>query len=244
VRLVPSSGFDAVIADLGVYFAIRELPLDRPMTVEGFVRMKAAFSGGTERSAIKSLATARRPTEAGPRSREEPARVRHVPELDRWAAPFPTIDASVVVRSAAAVERYGPDFRYSHYALHPSLFVLVVAGFFFGIVTLLARLPPFRALLLAAVKKPGQGPTDRQLEQGWFSMWLHVDCDGKRTRAEVSGGEPAYVETSKILAESALCLALDRAELPARAGVLTPVSAMANPLLARLTRAGIRFRLA
>jgi len=242
VRLVPSSGFDSVIADMGVYFAIRELPSDRPMKVEGFVKMKAAFSGGTERSAIKSLGSERSPPLSGPRAREVPARIRHVPELERWAAPFPTIDASVVVRSATAVERYGPDFRYSHYALHPSALVLVVAGFFFGIVTLLAKLSPFRALLLASVKKPGQGPADQQLAEGWFSMWLHVESDGKTTRAEVSGGEPAYVETSKILAESALCLVLDRGELPVRAGVLTPVSAMAEPLLARLTRAGIRFK--
>jgi short subunit dehydrogenase-like uncharacterized protein len=44
-----------------------------------------------------------------------------------------------------------------------------------------------------------------------------------------------------MLAESALCLAQDRAALPQRAGVLTPVEAMGEPLLARLTRAGLRF---
>ena len=33
-----------------------------------------------------------------------------------WLIPLPTIDPFVVRRSAAALERYGPDFSYAHYA--------------------------------------------------------------------------------------------------------------------------------
>jgi short subunit dehydrogenase-like uncharacterized protein len=44
-----------------------------------------------------------------------------------------------------------------------------------------------------------------------------------------------------MLSESALCLAVDRARLPARSGVLTPVCAFGDVLLARLVRAGIVF---
>jgi short subunit dehydrogenase-like uncharacterized protein len=43
-----------------------------------------------------------------------------------------------------------------------------------------------------------------------------------------------------MLAESALCLAHD--ELPERAGQLTPAVAMGQPLIDRLVRAGILFR--
>ena len=43
-----------------------------------------------------------------------------------------------------------------------------------------------------------------------------------------------------MLAESALCLALD--DLPPAAGQLTPVSAMGDALLDRLIRAGLTFR--
>jgi len=57
----------------------------------------------------------------------------------------------------------------------------------------------------------------------------------------VAGGDPGYGETSKMLAESAMCLALDRASLPARGGVLTPAEAMGDVLLERLQRAGLKF---
>ncbi|NEA20082.1 saccharopine dehydrogenase, partial [Streptomyces halstedii] len=33
-----------------------------------------------------------------------------------WALPLPTLDPRVVERSARALERYGPDFRYRHFA--------------------------------------------------------------------------------------------------------------------------------
>ena len=62
---------------------------------------------------------------------------------------------------------------------------------------------------------------------------------GKRVVAEVSGGDPGYGETSKMLAESALCLAHD--QLPERSGQLTPAVAMGQALIDRLQRAGIGF---
>jgi short subunit dehydrogenase-like uncharacterized protein len=57
---------------------------------------------------------------------------------------------------------------------------------------------------------------------------------------EVSGGDPGYGETAKMLAESALCLTQD--ELPERAGQLTPAVAMGERLRLRLVAAGIEFR--
>jgi short subunit dehydrogenase-like uncharacterized protein len=59
-------------------------------------------------------------------------------------------------------------------------------------------------------------------------------------RTEVSGGDPGYTETSKMLAESALCLAHD--DLPERAGQLTPAVAMGPMLRRRLEAAGIEFK--
>src|SRR3546814_9874404 len=35
--------------------------------------------------------------------------------LGGWALPLPTIDPQIVRRSAAALDRYGPDFRYGHF---------------------------------------------------------------------------------------------------------------------------------
>jgi short subunit dehydrogenase-like uncharacterized protein len=44
-----------------------------------------------------------------------------------------------------------------------------------------------------------------------------------------------------MLSETAICLALDRADLPERFGILTPVLAGQDLLLNRLQKAGIRF---
>jgi saccharopine dehydrogenase (NAD+, L-glutamate forming) len=55
----------------------------------------------------------------------------------------------------------------------------------------------------------------------------------------VRGGDPGYGETSKMLAESALCLALD--DNPQTAGQVTTAYAMAENLLTRLQKAGMSF---
>src|SRR4029434_6270701 len=103
------------------------------------------------------------------------------------------------------------------------------------------RFAPFRALFLRMAKKSGDGPSDERMSRSWFKLRFEAECAGQTLTTEVSGGDPGYGETSKMLAESALCLALDRARLPKRAGVLTPAEAMGEPLIARLTRAGLRF---
>jgi saccharopine dehydrogenase (NAD+, L-glutamate forming) len=55
----------------------------------------------------------------------------------------------------------------------------------------------------------------------------------------VSGGDPGYTETAKMLAESALCLAFD--DNPPTSGQVTTAQAMGDALLARLQKAGMRF---
>ncbi|KAA0075644.1 enoyl-ACP reductase [Mycolicibacterium sp. P9-64] len=52
-------------------------------------------------------------------------------------------------------------------------------------------------------------------------------------------GDPGYAATSVLLGESALALALDRDQLPDRRGVLTPVAAVGDALMARLPAAGV-----
>jgi short subunit dehydrogenase-like uncharacterized protein len=152
------------------------------------------------------------------------------------------VDASLVARSAAALDRYGPDFSYAHHGVVGSLIRLIAGGIMIGIGVLLARFAPTRALILKFAKKPGQGPSEEQMQRSWFKLHLVAECGGRTLRTEVSGGDPGYGESSKMLAESALCLASDGAVLPKTSGVLTPAVAMGDPLLARLQRAGLRFR--
>jgi short subunit dehydrogenase-like uncharacterized protein len=126
-RLVHCCGFDSIPHDLGVYFTVKQLPEGVPLRVDGYVRSAASFSGGTYHSAINGFARfrqtigaarERRRAERRPEHRKVHSaspRLRRDPELGGWVAPLPTIDGAVIRRSAAALERYGPDFTYGHH---------------------------------------------------------------------------------------------------------------------------------
>jgi short subunit dehydrogenase-like uncharacterized protein len=86
----------------------------------------------------------------------------------------------------------------------------------------------------------GNGPSAEKREKAWFRVRFTGEGGGKRVVTQVSGGDPGYTETSKMLAESALCLAND--DLPATAGQVTTAQAMGGALTERLKRAGIDFR--
>ncbi len=250
-RLVHSCGFDSLPYDLGVLYTVSQLPEGVPLRVQGFVRAGGTFSGGTFHSAVNimgrlrqgaAVARERRRLEDKPVGRRVHGvvgRPHDVPAAGGWVVPFPTIDPQTVLRSARALERYGPDFIYEHYLVVKHL--PMVGGVALGAGTLiaLAQLPPTRDLLLK-LKDPGAGPTPEQREKGWFSVKFIAHADGRQLMTEVAGGDPGYGETSKMLAESALCLARD--ELPALGGQLTPAVAMGEALNGRLQAAGIRFR--
>jgi len=250
-RIVHCCGFDSIPHDLGAYFTVKQLPEGVPLTVNGYVRSNASFSGGTYHSAINgfgrarqtlSAAKERRRAESRPSGREihsAPARIRRNGRLGGWTVPLPTIDGPVVRRSAAALDRYGPDFTYGHnmVAKHLATVGAIAAGVGTGFT--LAQLPPTRKLLLK-MKTPGEGPSEAKREQSWFKVAFVGEGGGKRVVTEVSGGDPGYSETSKMLAESGLCLAFD--DLPVTSGQLTPATAMGDALLERLQKAGISFR--
>ncbi|MEU8461129.1 saccharopine dehydrogenase NADP-binding domain-containing protein [Streptomyces sp. NPDC029003] len=252
-RLVHACGFDSVPADLGAYFTVHRLPEGVPLRIDGFVRSNALFSGGTLASALTALgrgpqtlaaAHARRlhePRVAGRRVSGPVGPPRFSRETGTWALPLPTLDPAVVARSAAALERYGPDFRYRHYASVRRLPVALGGSAAMGATLALAQVPAARRWLMSRWE-PGSGPGAERRARSWFTLRFVGEGGGRRVFTEVSGGDPGYGETAKMLAESALCLALDA--LPERAGQLTTAVAMGDALLDRLRKAGLRFRVA
>ncbi|MGW1895381.1 saccharopine dehydrogenase family protein [Streptomyces sp. NPDC002004] len=252
-RLVHACGFDSVPHDLGAYFTVRQLPEGVPLRVDGFVRSNATFSGGTFASALNQFARGRHMVAAAQdRRRHEPRLVgrkayappsapRYAKEVGAWALPLPTIDPQIVQRSARALERYGPDFRYRHYAAVRRLPVAVGGVAAVGGLLAAAQLPPARRWLSGRLK-PGDGPDEARRARSWFSVRFVGEGGGRRVFTEVSGGDPGYGETAKMLAESALSLAFD--DLPPRSGQLTTVAAMGDALTKRLQAAGITFRVA
>jgi short subunit dehydrogenase-like uncharacterized protein len=250
-RLIHSCGFDSIPHDLGALFCVQQLPEGVPLVVEGFVRAGGTFSGGTFHSAVtimgrlrqgRQIARERRRLEGGPAGGRRVGMTggapRKVTAAGGWALPAPTIDPQVVLHSAAALERYGPDFRYGHYIVVKQLPVAAGLALGTGALVALSSLPPTRKALLR-LKSPGDGPTPAQREKAWFKVRFIGEGGGQRVVCEVTGGDPGYGETSKMLAESALCLARD--ELAETAGQVTPAQAMGDALIARLQAAGIGF---
>jgi short subunit dehydrogenase-like uncharacterized protein len=250
-RLIHCCGFDSIPHDLGVFYTVQHLPEDVPLRVNGFVRTGASFSGGTYHSTINAFARVRHAARiALERRRLEPRpadrRIKGIagrPHRDAaaggWVVPLPTIDPQIVLRSARALERYGPDFGYGHWLVQKRLRSVAGLAAGAGTAIALAQLPPTRKLLLS-LKSSGDGPTAEQREKSWFRVRFVGEGGGGRVVTEVSGGDPGYHETAKMLGESALCLVGD--ELPALSGQLTTAVAMGQPLLERLQQAGIAFR--
>ena len=249
-KLVHSCGFDSIPYDLGAFYSVRQLPENVPIRLEGFVRAGGTFSGGTLHSAVhimarlrqgRQVAAQRKRLEAQPDGRRVHG-ITGLPHRDTvaggWILPAPTIDPVTVLRSARALDRYGPDFSYGHYVVTKHLPAAAGLAAGVGSVVALAQLPPTRNLLLK-LKDPGDGPSVEQREKSWFTVRFRGDGGGRRVVTEVSGGDPGYGETSKMLAEAAMCLAHD--DLPDRAGQLTPAVAMGQPLIDRLRAAGIGF---
>ncbi|MEV6104780.1 saccharopine dehydrogenase NADP-binding domain-containing protein [Streptomyces sp. NPDC051940] len=250
-RLIHGCGFDSVPYDLGVHFTVEQLPEHVPLTVDGYVRAGGRPSGGTFAStltvfsrlgAMRRAARARRAAEPRPKGRRVRAplgSLRHSGDAAAWAVPLATLDPQIVARSAAALDRYGPDFRYRHYAAVKRLPVVLGAAAGAGALFVAAQVPPVRRALSARLA-PGTGPSPERRADSWFSVRFVGEGGGRRVVTEVRGGDPGYDETAKMLAESALCLVYDK--LPPTAGQTTTAAAMGTALRERLVAAGISFR--
>ncbi|MBX2999396.1 MAG: saccharopine dehydrogenase NADP-binding domain-containing protein [Caldilineaceae bacterium] len=249
VRIVNCCGFDSVPHDLGVYMVVKELPDDAAVTVEGFISTDASFSGGTWHSAIEMIS---RRGLRGPKVKSPAGDGRVVASGKRtihrsdvtggWVAPLPTIDPQVILRSARALPIYGQEFRYVHYLDVGSLPKLIGLGIGVGALAGMAQIKPTRDLLYK-LQPQGQGPSAEKRARSHFQVTIIGRAGDQKVVGKVNGGDPGYTETAKMAAESALCLALDRDRLPDRAGVLTPVVTMGDPLLERLRAAGMIFEI-
>ncbi|MGD0066323.1 MAG: saccharopine dehydrogenase NADP-binding domain-containing protein [Streptosporangiaceae bacterium] len=177
----------------------------------------------------------------------DPGWARYDGSLRMWTGPFAMAGINTrVVRRSNALQgwAYGRRFRYREvtgFGAGPAAPLLAAtvsagmkaagAGLAFG---------PSRAMLSQLLPAPGQGPGEKTRRTGYFRIQIHTRTSaGARYLATIEAqGDPGYAATSVMLGETALCLALDRNQLPDRAGVLTPATAMGAALAARLRSAG------
>ena len=90
--------------------------------------------------------------------------------------------------------------------------------------------------------KPGEGPSKEEREAGHYDILFVGETDaGEIIKVGVTGDkDPGYGSTSKMIAESALCLLQDRTDTPG--GVWTSAPALGNALINRLVKnAGLTF---
>ncbi len=174
-------------------------------------------------------------------------------EFRQWTGPFVMagINTRVVRRSHALLGYpWGSQFRYDEAILTgdgPSGFakaVLVSGGT--GLMNKVAGIEVFRKMLARVVPAPGEGPSVADMENGFFEIELRASSpqDPKKDLTAVVTGDRdhGYGATSKMIAETAVCLAVD--DLESAGGFLTPASAMGGMLISRLAeKAGMGFTL-
>ena len=249
-RIVHACGFDSIPHDLGAYFTIQHLQPTGPVTMRGVVRANGTFSGGTFHTAMEGMSRMRHAQAAfkarikaqpqsGPRSsRAVSGKPGRDDVLNVYLLPLPTIDPQVVARSGAALEAYGPKFRYSHFAGVKTLRMALSGAAGVAALFTAAQVPPLRNVIKARVPQ-GTGPSESKRSRSWFSVDFVAESEGRTIHTKVKGGDPGYGETAKMLSESALCLAFD--DNPPTAGSVTTAVAMGDALINRLQKAGITF---
>ena len=268
IRIVNSCGFDSIPSDMGVYFIHKNLPdvnikLDNiSMRLSGF---KGSLSGGTYASMNNIITEASKDSlirkiltnpyglnpegqRSGPDKRDL-NKVKYDEDSKSWIAPFMMagINTKIVRRSNALSNySYGKNFTYDES-------IMTGDGFRGRIKAIISVLP----LIFLSAKpgsllkrifnfftpKPGQGPNENERENGYYSMRFYIRYNDKsRALVRVTGDrDPGYGSTSKMLAESAICLSKD--SLKDTYGVITPSIAMGDQILDRLqAKAGLTFK--
>ena len=253
-RVVFSCGFDSIPFDLGVYFLQKEVIAQHGQpasNVRGRVRdMNGEFSGGTAASLGATMASLKEKPElfevlvnpfalsngfTGPEQAQDSKPI-YDDKLETWVAPFfmAPINTKNVHRSNALMDHlYGEDFCYNEMWIQGPGEEGKAAAEFVGSMNPLADAPA-----------PGEGPSKESRENGNYDVLFCADLtDGSSLHASVSGDmDPGYGSTSKMIAESALCLVNDCVELGG--GIYTPAPAMGEKLITRLqANAGLTFKI-
>ena len=255
-RIVFSCGFDSIPFDLGVWMLqdqmVKRFGAPAPR-VRGRVRkMKGTFSGGTAASLKATMAAAATqpgvldllrnpfaltPGFEGPKqpSGNKPM-VDEALGADVWVAPFvmAAINTRNVHRSNFLLQQAGgADFVYDE---------MLITGKGDKGQAIANAVAADKSLASDDGPKPGEGPSRAEREAGFYDvLFLATGKNGETLRVGVQGDrDPGYGSTSKMIAESAMCLLQDASATPG--GIWTPASAMGQRLIDRLqAHAGLTF---
>tara|TARA_B100000686_G_scaffold298753_1_gene332031 strand:+ start:131 stop:1372 length:1242 start_codon:yes stop_codon:yes gene_type:complete len=271
-RIVMSCGFDSIPSDIGVYYLTEHARAQHAQSCASITMLvraiKGGASGGTVSSILNIIDEVREDRSIagilanpytlnpvnmrqGPDSKDQNGAI-HNREANVWTAPFlmAAINSRIVRRTNALLNyQYGKEFRYAEATITGSGLkgwlsaITISVGLKLSIIA--AAIPAIRRIIIEPkVPKPGEGPTSEEQENGYFNLLMIAKLtDGQILRLRIKGDrDPGYGSTSKMLAESAICLAKDK--LATRGGIWTPAAAMGNHLLQRMrNNAGLTFDL-
>mmetsp|Transcript_9726 Transcript_9726/g.16065 ORF Transcript_9726/g.16065 Transcript_9726/m.16065 type:complete len:445 (-) Transcript_9726:771-2105(-) len=172
----------------------------------------------------------------------------------KWTMPYfmQGIDLRLVNRSnAISGFSYGRSFLFTERMLVPNAAIAFIGSGVMLLVQLLLVVPFTRFFLKKLLPKPGEGPDQDTLDNGFFTavMWGKAknptsgEVEVIKGTIEAYQGDPGYRQTAKMIAESAVCLALDGEKLPDTFGILTPSVAMGTILRNRLFEKGLKIYL-
>jgi short subunit dehydrogenase-like uncharacterized protein len=245
-RILFSCGFDSIPFELGVFHAqaLARAHFGHPVPhVAGRVRdMRGGLSGGTAASGRATMAAIQKnpallavmfnpfaltPGFTGPEQpRGDQAKFDELLGVDVGPFMMAAINTKNVHRSNFLQgHAYGADFVYDEMAI-------IAPG----------AQTEFPSLAGDDVPKPGEGPSKDERENGFYDLlFIGIDRDGRQVRGAVYGDkDPGYASTSKLIAETAICLVQERGDVPG--GIWVPGAALGQSLVDRLqAHAGLRF---
>jgi short subunit dehydrogenase-like uncharacterized protein len=268
-KIVHACGFDSIPSDMGVYFIQKESKAKRGSIAQKIKMRVAAISGGISGGTYASLSQVleeaqkdkmvykilTNPYALNPIDKQvgkDKSDLRSVifdEASQSWIGPFimASINTKVVRRSnVLSSYAYGESFRYDEATIFGKGFLGRVKGILCSIPIGLIMYAKQGSLLKKGLDIlfpiPGEGPTKQKMENGFYNLRFYITlADGENAFAKVTGDmDPGYGSSSKMLAESAVCLAKDK--LSNTSGILTPSLAMGDSLLKRLEKnAGLAF---
>ena len=265
LRIINACGFDSAPSDLGVFYAVNQVVGD-VNSVQCFQAWKGEASGGTMETMFSSmdaklargglgkfsLNPKNSLTEHQKKNTNDKIKIQKIPYLGGWTGPFVmALPNTRVVRRSAALSKsvgkyYGDNFVYSEGAYYSKKNAARKVSFMTLALGLII-VSPLRKLLRGFFRKPGEGPSQKAMDSGFFkSRFLVETNEGFRAFSMSSSGDPGYKMTSRMACESALCLAIENPDdLPGGGGLgglLTPSIGLGNVLIKRLKNIGVSFK--
>lgn len=267
IKIINSCGFDSIPSDMGVFYS-QKIMLEKTGKYASTINMRVAgakggISGGTYNSLSNVLEEALIDKEVrktltnpyglnpidkqfGP-DKSDLRKVIFDTVSNSWIAPFVMagINTKIVRRSHALMDfMYGKNFAYDEATLTGKGIAGQIRGYMSLIPIFLATRKKgsiIKKIVDFILPKSGEGPSEKTRINGYYNLRFYLTADKMTYVSKVLGDmDPGYGSTSKMLAESAICLALD--EIPDTYGILTPSVALGDSLLKRLEEnAGLTF---